>query len=139
MSCLFTGRVLCTGPSRTWPLPGIYFKLVKLGCHCTGPQASAHTCSLCSPYCWKVGDWHLNGMPSILVTVCKRSLQRLCFYTCLSFCSQGGGLPQCMLGYHPPSRPHRSRHPPPLGSRHPRGADTPESRHPPGADPPPRE
>ena len=27
-------------------------------------------------------------------------LRRLCFYTCLSFCSQGG-LPQCMLGYHP--------------------------------------
>ena len=27
-------------------------------------------------------------------------LQRSCFYICLSFCSQGG-LPQCMLGYHP--------------------------------------
>ena len=46
-------------------------------------------------------------------------LRRLCFYTCLSFCSQGG-LPQCMLGYHPPSRPPRTRPPP--------GPDTPPSR-----------
>ena len=28
-----------------------------------------------------------------LITACKRSLQRLCFYTCQSFCSQGGVLP----------------------------------------------
>ena len=49
-----------------------------------------------------------------LVTFRKRSLRTLCFYTCLSFCSQGGCLPQCMLGYTPP------------------GADTPS----PGADPP---
>ena len=48
---------------------------------------------------------------------------------CHSFCSQGGGLPQCMLGYPPP----RSRHPPradPPWTRPPR-ADTPRSRHPP--------
>ena len=25
-----------------------------------------------------------------IITACKRSLRRLCFYTCLSFCSQGG-------------------------------------------------
>ena len=44
-------------------------------------------------------------------------LLRLCFYTCLSFCSRGGRLPQCMLGYHPPDQappweqtPPRSRH-----------------------------
>ena len=49
----------------------------------------------------------------IYFTACKRSLRRLCFYTCLSFCSQVGGcLPQCMLGYTPP------------GSRHPSAADT---------------
>ena len=44
-----------------------------------------------------------------------------------------GGLPQCMLGYHPPgSRPLRNRHPP--GSRPP-----PEQTHPPGSrHPPPR-
>ena len=34
-------------------------------------------------------------------TARKRSLRRLCFYTCLSFCPQGG-LPHCMLGYHTP-------------------------------------
>ena len=77
---------------------------------------------------------------------------------CQEFCSQGGCLPQCMLGYRPP----RSRHPPeqtpptgaePPQSRHPMGADTPlgadtsweqtppgsrplQSRHPPGADTP---
>ena len=51
-----------------------------------------------------------------LITARKQSLRRLCFYTCLSFCSQGGGVsfsacwdthppfradtppPQCMLG-----------------------------------------
>ena len=38
-------------------------------------------------------------------------LRRLCLYTCLSV--HRGGLPQCMLGYHPWSRiPPRSRHPP---------------------------
>ena len=44
----------------------------------------------------------------------------------------GGGLPQCMLGYHPPqSRPPGSRHPPPPGADNP-----PRSRHPPGSRPP---
>ena len=59
----------------------------------------------------------------------------------------GGGLPQCMLGYHLPPGPDPpgSRHPTPPGTRpsweqtHPPGADTPHtprSRHP-GADTPP--
>ena len=59
-------------------------------------------------------------------------LRRLCFYTCLSFCSQGGGvcLSACWdatpLSRHPPweqTPPTRSRHP--SGSRHrpPRPAD----------------
>ena len=39
-------------------------------------------------------------LASLLLSATK--LGRLCFYTCLSFCPQGGGLPQCMLGYHPP-------------------------------------
>ena len=43
---------------------------------------------------------------------------------CQSFCSWGGGLPQCMLGYTP------------LGSRHIWEADTPQSRHPLEADNP---
>ena len=65
-------------------------------------------------------------------------LRRLCFYTCLSFCSQGG-LPLCMLGYHPPAadpptpgpgtcweETPQTRHPPP-----PPGADTPPDQAPP--------
>ena len=52
---------------------------------------------------------------------------RLCFYTCLWFCSEGGDLPQCMVRYNPPgadtpspgSRPHGSRHP---GAHTPPGA-----------------
>ena len=57
--------------------------------------------------------------------------------------TEGGCLPQCMLGYYTTS-PHASRHPlsrHPPGSRHPPRADTPQSRllppgsrHPPGAD-----
>ena len=57
------------------------------------------------------------------------------------FTGGGGGLPQCMLGYHPQSRqPPREQTP---GSRHPLGADTtpgPDTLalgpDPPGADPP---
>ena len=46
---------------------------------------------------------------------------RLCFCSCLWFCSRRGGLPQCMLGYHlPPGK----QTPPPwrkhsLGRKHP--------------------
>ena len=45
--------------------------------------------------------------------------------------STGGGLPQCMLGYHPPEQT-----PPPRPGTHPLRADTPWTRHPPpsGAD-----
>ena len=69
------------------------------------------------------------------------------FYTCLSFCSQGGVLPQCMLGYHTPLSRHTpleqtpreqtppSRHPPPRADT-PLGADTPQSRSPPEQTPP---
>ena len=52
---------------------------------------------------------HQTSLPS------ATKLRRLCFYTCLSFCSRGG-LPQCMLGY----RPLRSTPPgstPPPGRR----------------------
>ena len=33
----------------------------------------------------------LTEMIDIVITALKRSLRKLCFYTCLSFCSQGGG------------------------------------------------
>ena len=61
-----------------------------------------------------------------------------------------GGLLQCMLGYHPRSKPIPEQDPPeqtppragppweqtPPRSRHPPGADTPGSRHPTGSRPP---
>ena len=34
-----------------------------------------------------------QGLKRILITARKQNLRRLCFYTCLSFCSQGGWLP----------------------------------------------
>ena len=38
--------------------------------------------------------------------------ERLCFYTCLSFCPRGRGcLPQCMLGYTPQADTPLGRHP----------------------------
>ena len=60
----------------------------------------------------------------------------------------GGGLPQCMLGYHPPEGgiPPGRRHPPPPppGTMHPwdhaspLGLCTPRTMHPPGPCPTPR-
>ena len=34
----------------------------------------------------------------MIITARKRSLRRLCFYTCLSFCPRGGGIPACLAG-----------------------------------------
>ena len=45
------------------------------------------------------GGGCLNAL--YFITAWKRSLRRLCLYTCLSFCSQRECLPQCMLGYTP--------------------------------------
>ena len=62
---------------------------------------------------------------------------------CHSFCSQGGGggVPQCMLGYHHPpdqayhppwtSHPPRPATPPPPQTRHPHPLDQPHHHHPP--------
>ena len=63
---------------------------------------------------------HLD--PPMLITARKRSLRRLCFYTCQSvILFTEGCLPQCMMGYTPPP-----------GSRHPlRKQTSPRSRHPP--------
>ena len=60
-------------------------------------------------------------MSSNFITSRKWGLRRLCFYTCLSFSSQGGCLPHCMLGYTPP----------PPGQTPP-WADTPPRQTPPG-------
>ena len=49
-----------------------------------------------------------NHLSAFLPSATK--LRRLCFYTCLSvILLTGGGLPQYMLGYHPPPG---TRHPP---------------------------
>ena len=48
---------------------------------------------------------------------------RFCFYSCLWFCPQGGGLPQCMLGYHHHHSPTPGSRPPGSGPT-PLGADT---------------
>ena len=52
-----------------------------------------------------------KSLSTLVFTARKRSLGQGNIFSsvCQEFCSQGGGLPQCMLGYHPP----RSRHPPP--------------------------
>ena len=64
------------------------------------------------------------------VTVRKRSLRRLCFYTCLSFCSQGGGGSASVHAWIPPPSP-RTRHTPPEQTPPPRDqAPPPRSRHP---------
>ena len=55
-----------------------------------------------------------------------------------SFCSQGGCLPQCMLGYPPKADPPRTRHPPP-GTRLPWSRQPLDQTPPSGPDPPPRE
>ena len=58
---------------------------------------------------------------------------------CHSFCSQrGGGLPQCMLGYHPPGADTPLGSDTPVPDTTPQGADIPpQEQTPPGADTPP--
>ena len=57
-----------------------------------------------------------------IITARKRSLRRLCFYTCLSFCPREGG------GWWYSSMHHRSHDPP--------QTDTPPGQTPPWADTP---
>ena len=70
----------------------------------------------------------------LLFTTRKRSLRRLCFYTCLSVILFRGCLPQCILGYTSPRQTPLSRHPP---RQTPPQADTP-GRHPSHQQTPPR-
>ena len=49
-----------------------------------------------------------------LITVCSEVAKVMFLH--LSACPQGGGLPQCILGYHPQSSPPGSRHPPGAGT-----------------------
>ena len=69
----------------------------------------------------------------ILLLPSATKLRRLCFYTCLSFCSQGSSA-SMHAGIPPPG----SRHPPPLDQAPPgAGNPSPGSRHPPEQAPPP--
>ena len=76
---------------------------------------------------------------SIIFTARKQSLRSLCFYTCLSFCSQGGGASQHAVGQTPQKKPGR---PPPRkkpgrlppGRHSPgRNLEDPRKTYPPGA------
>ena len=78
-----------------------------------------------------------------MITACKRSLRRLCFYTCLSFCSQRGVSASVHAGIHTPPWEQtfpRSRNPPGadtlMGSRNPPGSRQPQSRPSRGRNPP---
>ena len=74
----------------------------------------------------------------VVVTARKRSLRRLCFYICLSFCSQGEGVCLSACWDTPPGAETP-------GSRHPREQTPPRQtaprsrHHPPGADTTPQE
>ena len=68
----------------------------------------------------------IDGTITSLITARKRSLRRLCFHRCVSV--HEGGLPQCMLGYHPPCQGDLPRSPLP---RRPPSKETPLSRIPP--------
>ena len=72
----------------------------------------------------------------------RKLLQRLYFYTCLSFCSQGGVCLSACWDTHTPPLPReqipppRSRYPP---EQTPPGADPPGADNPPGVDTPPKQ
>ena len=69
--------------------------------------------------CGRVSVNSMTSLESNFVPSAMK-LRRLCFYTCLTV-HRGGGLPQCMLGYHPS----------PSGSRHPPGPGIPRDQAPP--------
>ena len=72
----------------------------------------------------------IDGTITSLITARKRSLRRLCFHRCVSV--HRGGLPQCMLGYHPPCQGDLPRSPLP---RRPPSKETPLPRIPPRSTP----
>ena len=76
-----------------------------------------------------------------IFTAGKRSLRRLCFYTCLSFCSQGEYLFQTgtsPAGTHPRQVPPGQVHPPRAGTPRWAGTSSPQVHQPPRQVPPSR-
>ena len=83
--------------------------------------------------------WEITSFQhQCIITAHKRTLRQGNIFrsVCQEFCPRGG-LPQCMLGYHPPPRPDPpgTRHPPP-GPGTPLD-QTPPTRHPPRTRHPP--
>ena len=80
---------------------------------------------------WTKGMWnshsvHLTSVhvrPAEYWFVTRMHYSKMCTAVAVSV----GGLPQCMLGYHPPDQAHPPEQTPPPG------AYTPQSRHPPGS------
>ena len=66
-----------------------------------------------------------------IITACKRSLQRLCFYTYLLFCPQGTGTPTDQVHPPGPGTPPRTRYPQP-GTPPGPGTSPQDQVHPPG-------
>ena len=82
----------------------------------------------------KIHEIYVAALGDHLFTARNEVGASLCFYMCLWFCSQGGGLPNCMLGYTDPPGPEAGTPPPPRAD--PPGADTPQEQIPPGSRPP---
>ena len=81
-------------------------------------------CTICTKWSFcPLGCWKTTS----IFTARKRSLGQGNIFksVCQEFCPQGG-LPQCMLGYHPPTEQA-----PPPGNRHPSGPGTPSEQAPP--------
>ena len=105
-----TGIPHVRGPSLSPPPPDMdIFKLIQLGPHCTGTlRRHVQTCSLWRTHLasyWNAFLFYLTlmydkfescGFRILLPSATK--LRKLCFYTCLSFCSQGGAIPACIAG-----------------------------------------
>ena len=87
----------------------------------TTPPKGWHLLGLHTPSMQSTGGPYASYWNAFLLPSATKLRQG---YTCLSFCSQGGGcLPQCMLGYTP-----LGRHPPPRSTQPP-GSTAPRSTH----------
>ena len=107
----------CTGP-RTGPGPG------TIGFHTHFPVPGPVQCE------WAITPVKVKqASPTYSLPAATKLWPRLCFYSCLWFCPQGGVcLSACWDTTHPWEQTPPRADPP--------GADTPRSRHPPGADTP---
>ena len=107
----------------------------KKGGVCPGGLCSGDLCLFTeTPRYGNVQAVHIL-LECILVTTRNKVGARLYFHRRVWFCSLGG-LPQCMLGYHPLDQAPPWEQAPPQ-TRHPPGLGTPQTRQPPRAGTPP--